>query len=506
MKRNILVIVLALLLVMQTASFAVAEEAPTPLSIISVDGGRIVKEDNPVWLELEKRTNTDLTLMLLPGGELQQKLNTMAASNSLPDIVSYKDFYPYAAQGVMLDIGDLVDEFGPNLKANIPEHLWEYTQYQGKTVAIPYYNEDGKFVMAVRQDWLDKLDLTIPTNLDEVYDVAIAFATQDPDGNGEADSYAFGHWDDFMPIYGAHGIIGGAASGQQRYYYVEDDQLFTTIISPNYKEALAYLNRLWSDKAIDPDFMIMQTDQYRQKLATGKIGMMTQWWSLVPDVLYNRLGFAELNPGGSWSIVMPAPEGPGGPFGNNGMRSSGEYQGAVWLPTNAQNPEAAIKFLDFLITDEGYELTALGIKGEHYTSLTEPRTEAGQVGYDERWLDSFNQIVGRRIDLVSKIRDAAADDFQIEMNRYTEAALEYNLYIDALFGLPTTDAELDYDADLNAFEVENRIAFITGERSLDEYDKYVEEWLARGGREILEARVAQCNDLRGTSYTAGQLN
>lgn len=504
MKRNALALALVMLLGMLIALPANAADAPAKLTILTGDGGRVVQEDNPVWLELEKRTNTELTLMLLPNAELQQKINTMAASNTLPDIVKYTDFYPYAAQDVMLDLGELVDTYGGNLKKHIPEHLWAYGQYQGKQVAIPYYNEAGKYTMAVRQDWLDKLGLAIPATLDELYNVSVAFATKDPDGNGEADTYAFGHWDDFMPIYGAYGIIGGGASGQQRYYYVKDDALFTTIISQEYKGVLTYLNQLWDAKAIDPDFFIMQTDQYRQKLATGKIGMLNQWWSLVPDVLYNRLGFGELNPGGKWSIIESAPKGPGGPFGDNGMRSSGDYQGATWLAANTKYPVEAMKFLDFLITDEGFELSGYGLQGVHYTSLLEPRTAEGQKAYDERWLDAFHQVVGRRNDLFIQIREAVTTDHQLAMNRYTNAALSYNLYVDALFGLPATQAELDYDADLNAFEIENRIAFITGERSLDQFDQYVKEWLDRGGRDILAARVAQHNELRNTQYTAGQ--
>ncbi len=489
-----------------TPGAAETPKAPTPLSILINDGGRIVKEDNEVWKELERRTNTELNLMMLSGNDLQQKVNTMAASNDLPDIIQFKDFYPYAAQGVMLDIGELVEKYGSNIKAKLPEELWEFTKYQDKQVAIPYYNEAGKYVMAIRQDWLDTVGKAIPTNLDELYDVAVAFATQDPDKNGTTDTYAFGNWDDFMPVFGAFGIIGGPASGQQRYYYVEDNKVFTTVTSPQYKEALAYIKKLWDAKVIDPDFVIMQTDQYRQKLAQGKIGLLNGWWSIVPDVLYTRLGFSELNPNGSWSIIEKAPEGPGGPFGTSGMRSAGDFQNATWLSSSTKYPVEAIQFLDYLISDEGYELTAYGIQGVHYTAITEPRTEAGQTAYDERWLDSFNQIVGRRLDLLKIIRDAATDDHQKEMNRYTEAALAYNLYLDAFFGLPSTEEELEYNTDLNAFEIESRIAFITGHRSLDQYDQYVQEWLSRGGQKIIESKVKQHNELKGTSYELGAIN
>ncbi len=42
--------------------------------------------------------------------------------------------------------------------------------------------------MWIRQDWLDKLGLEAPRTWDELVQVAEAFVTQDPDGNGEDDT------------------------------------------------------------------------------------------------------------------------------------------------------------------------------------------------------------------------------------------------------------------------------------------------------------------------------
>ena len=39
-----------------------------------------------------------------------------------------------------------------------------------------------------------------------------------------------------------------------------------------------------------------------------------------------------------------------------------------------------------------------------------------------------------------------------------------------------TEAEVEYGADLQAFALENYTNFITGKTSLDEWDKFVEEW------------------------------
>lgn len=470
---------------------------PVPLTILSPEDGRVVKEDNPVWLELEKRTNTDLTLMLLPGADIPGKLNTMAASDTLPDIVKYKDFFPYAQQGLLLKLDELVDQYAPNMKAHIPENVWEYTRFKGDLVALPYYNDAGKWVMAVRQDWLDKLGLGVPTTLDELYDMAVKFANEDPDGNGERDSYAFSGWTDFMPIYTGYGIL------YDRHYFIQDNKAYTTNTCPEYKEVLTYINRLWNDKAIDPDFIIMQSDQRRQKLAQGKNGMLCDWWSLVPEILVGQLGFEELNPDGEWTIISPTPKGPGGPYGDNGTMSQGDFQQATWLSANTKNPVAAIQFLDYLVGDEGFELIGYGIKGVHYNTMEEGRTAEGTAAFEEKWLDSFNQLVGRRTDIVNRVRLSSKDPKDIFKNEYIDAGYQYNLYISAFFGLPATEADMTYGADLANFENESRIAFITGERSLDEYDAYVQEWLAMGGGEILQQQIDQYNELRGEHVENG---
>lgn len=476
---------------------------PTTITILGGDS-RVVKEGNEVQRELEKRTNTKLKLTIPPDSEVTNKLNTMAASNTLPDVVKDKNFYDYAKQGLLMDIGDLVNKYGPHLKKYIPKDLWELTKYKGKQVAIPYYNIAGKYVWAVRQDWLDKLHLKTPTNLDELYTVADKFANEDPDGNGKKDTYAFGCWEDLMPIFGGYGITEYTSrDSSSREYYIKDNKSYCVCISDEYKKALAYIHKLWKNKLIDPDFTVMQIDQLSQKLAQGKIGLSCNWWATIPEGVIDQLGFQDINPDGKWEIISKAPEGPGGPFGTSGFKSMGEMQNATWIPKTCKHPKEVIKFLDYLMTDEGYELTYYGIKGKHYTSMEEPRLPEGQKAFEEKWLDSFNEIVGMRLDISNRVEHTSTDPHQIAKTKYVDAGNKYNLYLNAFFGMPTTSTEEKYGTDLTNYELENRIAFITGERSLDEFDDYVKEWKEKGGLKILEADTKQYNELRSKHIEVG---
>lgn len=46
--------------------------------------------------------------------------------------------------------------------------------------------------MWIRSDWLEALRLETPETMRDVLEIARAFATQDPDGNGKNDTYGLG--------------------------------------------------------------------------------------------------------------------------------------------------------------------------------------------------------------------------------------------------------------------------------------------------------------------------
>ena len=64
------------------------------------------------------------------------------------------------------------------------------TNEDGDLMATPAPNltAGGANVMWTRQDWLDALGLDVPRTWDELAEVAKAFVTRDPDGNGENDT------------------------------------------------------------------------------------------------------------------------------------------------------------------------------------------------------------------------------------------------------------------------------------------------------------------------------
>ena len=163
------------------------------------DGEDINK--NPMTELAEEKLGIKMETTLL-GGDAENydtKLRlALTGSEELPDV-----FPVYSTQMIadMIESGR-VKAIDDKKKKYMPDRLKEiYDKYpetfypvtkDGKTYGIacsPALTEGQ--VMIVRQDWLDNLGLQAPTNLDEFEAVIQAFTENDPDGNGEDDTYGF---------------------------------------------------------------------------------------------------------------------------------------------------------------------------------------------------------------------------------------------------------------------------------------------------------------------------
>ena len=79
----------------------------------------------------------------------------------------------------------------PNDLEHGKEIVMSQIMVDGECVFVPrdsVTNHVG-MLMCIRQDWLDALNLEVPTNVDELHDVMTAFTKDDPDGDGAVDTF-----------------------------------------------------------------------------------------------------------------------------------------------------------------------------------------------------------------------------------------------------------------------------------------------------------------------------
>ena len=139
--------------------------------------------------------------------------------------------------------------------------FWDFAMIDGNMVTVPPVAKAGTMlpkVMLLRGDWLEKLGVTeLPYSLDDFIDLMYRFAKEDPDNNGEDDTYGFSTSvirAIFGAFYGYTSFPDPSYSSRIEFYHL-DGKIQCGDILPTNKEALRILAKCYADGVIDPEFV-----------------------------------------------------------------------------------------------------------------------------------------------------------------------------------------------------------------------------------------------------------
>ncbi len=427
---------------------------------------------------IQENTNTILEVSSVPFADYVTKLNVVMASSDYPDIINITQDaqeLTFAEAGMLLPLNNYFDKY-TNLAAVRNDTVWKaMTHKDGNIYAIPIGADPVQRCLLYRGDWLKKLSLDVPATLDEYYDVAYAVSHQDPDGNNEKDTYAIiGQLGDiaftFDHIFAAFGV-------QASYWLERDGKVVNGTVMPEAKEALKFINKMYMNKLIDPEFVTDNPDRYKNKTYEGIAGAFV-FFTHVIDVNNNDnhyKPFKDRNPNGEY-IAGELLETPG--YNKIGFRTLG---GRGWLKTGvvskSPNIDAVLRVLDYVATEEYQTIYSYGIEGEHFT------VENGIVNVtaDADTLAS----VGTNLFAIPIIRtvryEHASMHYRDTLKKWADSALPSA--IDGML-LP----ELNESDLLDSFTKEQYLKMIVGETPIDGgFESFVTEWNNRGGKELVDA-------------------
>lgn len=453
-----------------------------------------VYENTPIQKWLEEKFNIKIKPVKVTDASI--------ASGEVPDIFTLGDpsnVAAYQAQGVLMPIDE------STLKTKLPEYYQDITQvspmlfktvtFSDKLWAIPMFVtlRGYDFAMLWRKDWLDKVGITkIPETLEEFEKAVYAFAKNDPDGNGKADTYGLTGtmtttWSSgFYSIFGAYGV-------EPTMWFVKDGQVINGSVMPEAKQALATLRKWYADKVIDPEFITDTQDGYIQKLLNSRIGVIE---ACIADGAVPTSGIMsgmkDINPNAVLSLGKN-PKGPGG----DGSWCWGEKSNFIVFGSQVQDQtEKLNKLFEILkaqsTDEETKNMVSMGVKGKHWDFV-----EAGAASGATKFLPGYEKVEvrdqeGIRLFDVGTIQTLAMREKYMDP-RIVEAIKTYgseNRWEDALM-FSALPSEGQYKNDLTKLMQQYYAEIITGERPLDDFDKFVEEWKAKGG-DIL---TKEANDL-----------
>lgn len=461
----------------------------------------------PVWQEIEKRTGVKINWIVTPNNQYAEVMNVkLAAGKDLPDIMMLPTSDPVktADDGLIVPLDDLIRKYAPNiskfLKDN-PEIDKKLRSPDGKLYAISSVTSgvaySDPYGILIRQDWLDKLGLKEPKTLEDWYTVLKAFKEKDPNGNGKADEIPF------LPDLKLRGLTTfGSAKGlhlfySSGYYPDKEGKVQFEWLKPEAKELVEWLNKLYKEGLIDPEFMTKTADAARANVTRSEAGVTNRFLNAKAsfEAAMKKAG----EQGVVWNMTVPPTSG-----GDKGFYEKyGPISGWYAISKDAKNPEAAIKFLDYIYaSEEGNRLVTFGIEGKSYTMVN------GQPKFTEF---AYNNPDG--LDITAALRSLGAaptmpwirategplssqvkETMALNPNAAEQAKKVESYLIEANpYSLPSvTESETlaRYQSEITNY-VDSTIAkFVTGVEPID-WDKFTSQVKALGIDKVLQVKQSQ---------------
>jgi putative aldouronate transport system substrate-binding protein len=325
-----------------------------------------VKQDWEIFKEIEKKTGVKIDFQPVADSGIDEKKKIMIATNSVTDIINVKnqDGRDYGPEKVFLNLKEYLD-IAPNIKKFMddnPEAKAQATAGDGGYYTVPAIESlpDSKgfdYAWLARKDLMDKYGLKAPTNLNEFYEFLKAFKQKDPN---------------LIPLTfntplagkeGAYGVFARMFTGITGFIELNpvNEQYMFAPYEKGFKDMLLFMNKLYTEKLLDPEFPLLTTDQYRERMTSGK-SVVSYTWKASMDSYYliaSSAGNKEYNLD---AFPMIAADGV-----NNYQFSRAKIgNSGLAIAANVKDKKAAVKFLDYLVSEEGKNYLSLGILNKSY--------------------------------------------------------------------------------------------------------------------------------------------
>lgn len=434
--------------------------------------------------------NIKVEFVTVPRTQEVEKLNVLMAAGQAPDLVYTYDkptVQKYVKDGGLTDLGPLIEQYGQNLKKVLGEDVLGYGVFEGKQYAIPARRvllpQSTTFI---RQDWLDELGLPVPQTTEQFYNTLKAFKEKKPGKSGDKVipysnidpfhmkplQYSFWEWDK-----------------------ITDQDLFATPewLLPGNKEAHRFLNKLYNEGLIDPDFplsMNKDPQKFQKDLINGLVGAGT---ANTNEPVYQGY-LAEVYKADPKAKLVPidpftTPDGkrPKPLYSPNGMY--------MFVPKSSKNAEAVVKYLDWMAQMDNVIALQNGIEGKTYEMKdgipqTLDNEEAKQTLYN--YPDYSIILNGKLVSTTDEDLNVAANASDPKYKDFTISSIKLGSTDGVIIPHVTTpiQSEIKYATTLKEKHDEIFVKVVTAKPAdFDKvYDSEVNDYMKIGGQEVMEEK------------------
>ncbi len=322
-------------------------------------------EENPYGstIILSTATGVNLTSNGVSSGSTAEDFQLMLVSGDLPDIISNSFHTSYVGgAAAAIDDGHIISlsdysEYMPNYLAWLeenPVYKSQVTTSDGRIWCFANVEQqvDWDRGIVLRKDVLDQLGLSVPVTVDDFYNVLKTVKEK-------TDMIPFSSELRWMWSQSMSSSISGAYDVCYPFYTTDGKTVKFAMYEDDMKAWLQTMNKWYSEGLIDPNFASVKKGDVRSGLANGTIFAANQ--QAVNSVTSMTSSTVE----GAEYIAIPQLVLKKGDtsynFNASNYKSIGGYNFSI--STDCKNIEAAMRYCDFMFTEEGNLMYNYGTEG-----------------------------------------------------------------------------------------------------------------------------------------------
>ena len=351
------------------------DKSPITFEYFNADG-KNGNWDNPVAKAITEATGVtlDVSYPVASQGDAKEDVALMIANDEYPDMIYAKgsatDLYQ---AGALIDMTDLIEKYGPNIKKMYGAELekLKWSQDDPGIYQLSYAGVNQKTLTtggSCQIQWaaLKENDYKYPKTLDEYQKMIKSYLAAHPktedglDMIGITMSASDWHW--MITLGNPAGLIADASPDNGQWIIDDEYNVHYKHVTDEEKEYFKWLCRMYNEGILDPNFATQTDDDYIAKVASGRVVAITdaEWHYSQCEATLVADGKVDQT-----YVGLPVT------LREDQVEKALLYQGTTvgWgmaITKSCEDPVRAIKFLDYLCSDEGQILYHWGIEGENY--------------------------------------------------------------------------------------------------------------------------------------------
>lgn len=466
-----------------------------------------LNDDALKFKTITEKTGIVLDIDVAPEAAYSTKVNTLMASGLVPDIMQVShNLVKTAAADLFYDIAPIMEKQMPNFYRWVKnDELLKLNYVNGKLYGTimcdsgyyPLASNPGTdahtgYLPVIRYDVLEENNLKTPTTIDEWFNTLKTLKTKYPSSTP---------WSGRSYYHIIHTTLQMFTGYMPRTTYDYDKKQYTIgVLQSGYNRYVELMHKCYEEGILDQNFMSANNNTWEQGVVGGKIF----FWVDNNGYAASQTETLQKSKANASMQVMPLMKNyEGKKFAT--VYAQHTYSEMFTVSNKSKNRDYIIKFLDWCYSDEGMYVNNYGKEGvtykknsngsvtlasnliEKYSTKANPDYAFG-ADYGVGSL-AFAPLISRTFAMSNTVNKVSGNDYWEENAKITKADAKAGNYKTVIDVTP-------YIADKSISEIGTAIdthihtelpKFINGERSMTEWNTFINEVKNYGSDEYLKA-------------------